>query len=195
MQILFLRLRSMACTHHVEGVICVHQRLHRIFEGILPLYEGMEVTLRIHLERIASGDRVPVIAIGHFTEVQFAAINEGRAALDLHVLEQNEILFMGRHLHKSRANDGYQIEDIVRQIMSALSVEALAHINTFVSYTQNPSAREDGFGNQVYDRAVFEMTARKPRAELFSVMPKGDLKKPTKKAAVKQPFCETISGN
>lgn len=194
MQILFLRFGSMACSY-VGDCHCVHHRLHSFYEGILPLYEGMEIILRVHLERIANGDKPPMIAVGRFTEVQFAAINEGRAALDLHILEQNEILFMGRHLHRSRSNDGYHVEDILRQILSALSIDALAHINTYVSYTQNPNAREDGYGNQVYDRAVFEMTARKPRAELYSVMPKGDLKKPTKKAAVKQPSCETIPGN
>jgi hypothetical protein len=144
----------------------------------------MEVTLREHLERVANGDRPPMIAIGRFTEVQFATINAGRTALDLHILEQNEILFIGRHLHASRSKDGYHLDDIIRQILSALSEEALAHIDTFVSYTQNPIARDDGYGNQVNDRAVFEMTARKPRAELYSVMPKGDTIKPTKKATL-----------
>jgi hypothetical protein len=156
----------------------------------MPLYDGMEATIRGHLERLAKGERVPMIVVGFFTEVQFAAINASRAAMDLHLLEQNEILFMGRHLHASRSKDGYHVEDIVMQIVSALCAEALAHLNSFVSYTQNPTARDDGYGNQVNDRAVFEMTARKPRAELYSVIPKGDSIKPgeqvarsTKKAA------------
>lgn len=131
-----------------------------------------------------------MIVIGCFTDVQFAAINASRAAMDLHLLEQNQIVFMGRHLHASRSKDGYHVDDIVLQIISALSADALAHLDSFVSYTQNPHARDDGYGNQVNDRAVFEMTARKPRAELYSVMPKGDNFKPgrqiaeaTKKAA------------
>ena len=147
----------------------------------MPLYDGMEARLREHLERVANGDRVPMIVIGCFTDVQFAAINTGRAALDLHLLEQNEIVFIGRHLHTSRSKDGYHLDDIVRQILSALSDDALAHIDAIVSYTQNPNARDDGYGNQVHDRAVFEMTAKKPRAELYSVMPKGDKLKPNKK--------------
>jgi hypothetical protein len=141
----------------------------------------MELTLRRHLERLAQGDKVPMIAIARFTDVQFAAINAGRAALDLHVLEQNEIVFIGRHLHTSRSKDGYHIDDIVRQIVSALSAEALAEIQTHVSCMQNPNARDDGYGNQVFDRAVFEMTAKKPRAELYSVIPKGDKIRPNKK--------------
>lgn len=148
----------------------------------MPLFAGMEASIREHLALLSAGQRVPVIVIGYFTDTQFVSINEGRAAQDMHLLEQNEILFMGRHLHTSRAKDGYNIDDIVAQIMSGLSAEAVAHIDSFVSYTQNPIARNDGYGNQVHDRAVFEMTARKPRAELYSVIPKGDSIKPTKKA-------------
>jgi hypothetical protein len=111
----------------------------------------MEVTLREHLERLAKGDKVPMIAIARFTDVQFAAINAGRTALDLHVLEQNEIVFIGRHLHTSRSKDGYHIDDIVRQIVSSLSEESLAEIQTHVSCMQNPNARDDGYGNQVFD--------------------------------------------
>ena len=126
----------------------------------MPLYNGMEATLRAHLERLARGERVPMIAIGRFTKVQFAAINAGRAALDLHVLEQNEIIFIGRHLHSSRSSDGYHIDDIVRQIVSALSAEAIAEIQTHVSFMQKPNARDDGYGNLVFDRAIFEMTPK-----------------------------------
>lgn len=122
-----------------------------------------------------------MIVIGCFTDAQFAAINEGRGALGLHLLNQNEIVFIGRHLHTSRTKDGYHIGDIVGQITSALCEGAVAAIETHVSYVQNPITRDDGYGNLVYDRAVFEMTARKPRAELYSVIPKGDTNKPNKK--------------
>lgn len=141
----------------------------------------MEAKLREHLERLAKGDKVPMIVIACFTDAQFAAINAGRSALDLHVLEQNEIIFIGRHLHNSRSSDGYHIDDIVKQIASALCEDALPDIRKHNSCMQNPFSRHDGYGNLVYDRAVFEMTARKPRAELFSVIPKGDIVKPNKK--------------
>jgi hypothetical protein len=147
----------------------------------LALYDGIEAKIKDHLERLSKGEKVPMIAIACFTDAQFASINAGRAALDLHVLEQNEIVFIGRHLHTSRASDGYNIDDIVMQIKSALCEEARANIQTHVSYTQNPNARDDGYGNSVHDRAVFEMTAKKPKAELFSVIPKGDKTKPNKK--------------
>jgi hypothetical protein len=48
---------------------------------------------------------------------------------------------------------------------------------------ENPSGRPAGYGNIVHDRAIFECTQRKPRAELFSVFPKGDTRKPVTKNA------------
>jgi hypothetical protein len=41
--------------------------------------------------------------------------------------------------------------------------------------------RNDGYGNMVRDRAILELTQRKPRAELYSVMPKGDTIKPPRR--------------
>ncbi|MFA9487035.1 hypothetical protein LU276_08525 [Moraxella haemolytica] len=40
--------------------------------------------------------------------------------------------------------------------------------------------RDDGYGNMVWDWAIFEMTAKQPKIELFSVIPKGDDNKPPK---------------
>jgi hypothetical protein len=124
---------------------------------------------------------VPLITIGEFTQTQFAYINLGRRKLDLHELAENRIVFIGRHLYTSRSQDGYSIDDIVTQIRSALSADAVAQIQKSMSCTQNPNPRDDGYGNAVRDRAIFEMTARKPRAELYSVIPKGDAKKPKEK--------------
>ena len=59
----------------------------------MPLYDGMEETVRAHLERLAKGEKVPMMIIGCFTDVQFEAINQSRTALDLHVLERNEIFY------------------------------------------------------------------------------------------------------
>ena len=42
--------------------------------------------------------------------------------------------------------------------------------------------RDDGYGKQVRDHAVLELTARKPRVELFSVIPKGDGRQKNDKA-------------
>lgn len=144
----------------------------------MPLAIDASDRIRANLLAVSHGQRVQIITIGTFTLAQFAEINQARVNLELHPLELNEILFMGRHLFKSRSEDGYSIDDMISQIESALCDAAEVSMNKFMSCLQNPAGREDGYGNVVFDRAVFEMTARKPRAELFSVIPKGDTKKP-----------------
>lgn len=39
---------------------------------------------------------------------------------------------------------------------------------------ENPVPRPDRYVNAVCDRAIFECSARHPRPELFSVVPRGD---------------------
>ena len=105
------------------------------------------------------------------------------ARLGLHEIESPEIVFIGRHIYASRSKDGYTIDDMVVQIESALSSASVVFANPKMTAMANPQARPDGYGNRVHDRAIFECTQRKPRTELFSVIPKGDVQKPqTKKA-------------
>ena len=136
--------------------------------------------IRANLLTLSLGHRAPFITIGIFTMAQFTQINATRLSLGLHPLERNEIVFMGRHLYNSRSADNYTIDDMLAQIESALGDTAEVAMSKFMSCLQSTLPRADGYGNTVYDRAVFEMTARKPRAELFSVIPKGDLNKPQK---------------
>jgi len=130
------------------------------------------------------------VTIATFTIKQFEDINAVRRGLNLHELESNEIVFIGRHLFNSRTSDGYTIDDIFLQIQSALSEHSLAIVNQRMSSIQATIGREDGYGNTVFDQAIFEMTQRKPRAELFSVIPKGDRNKPqnAKSPPVGEPF-------
>lgn len=151
----------------------------------MPLYHDAQDKIRYNLQKIQSGDRAPLVAIGYLTDFQFEQMNLRRAALSLLLLEQNEIIFIGKHLFSSRAKDGYTIDDVIDQIVSALSDHSVVNISPTWSRIDNPTPRPDRYGNNVMDRGVFEMTAKKPRAELFSVMPKGDnikpinIKKPT----------------
>ena len=151
----------------------------------MPLYEDAEEKIRFNLLKIHSGERAPLVAIGFLTDAQFEQLNLRRAALDLHLLHQNEIILIGKHLFNSRAKDGYTVDDIIDQIVSALSAVSVVNISETWSRIDNPAPRFDRYGNTVNDRGIFEMTAKKPRAELFSVMPKGDnikpisIKKPT----------------
>ncbi|TIM99998.1 MAG: hypothetical protein E5Y38_14910 [Mesorhizobium sp.] len=47
-----------------------------------------EEAIRENLVRLQKGSKAPLIAIGNFTETQFAEINSGRAAFKLHALEE-----------------------------------------------------------------------------------------------------------
>ena len=123
-----------------------------------------------------------IVSIATFTIKQFDDINAVRRGLKLHELESLEIVFMGRHLFKSRSAEGYTIDDMFLQIQGALGEQSLAIVNPKMSSIQAVVGRDDGYGNTVLDQAIFEMTQRKPRAELFSVIPKGDRNKPPQNA-------------
>lgn len=127
---------------------------------------------------IASGERAPVIEIGALTHAQFTIVNSARTALGLPEIRENAIVFLGRHLFNSRAADGYTIDDMIEQIESSLDENSVVLIQPRMTAMENPNRRADQYGNSVNDRAIFEATARKPRIELFSVIPKGDAVKP-----------------
>ncbi|WP_114801206.1 hypothetical protein U0021_09005 [Moraxella canis] len=147
----------------------------------MPLYENAIQTIKNNLQQLQNGERPKFVAIGYFTDEQFAKINEFRIANDLPPLEQNEILYMGRHHFESRVKkDGYKISDLIQQITNAISENSKVIITQRMTAIQNQTPRNDGYGNLVTDRAIFELTTKKPRAELFSVIPKGDNNKPPK---------------
>ncbi len=149
----------------------------------MPLYPNAKPQIIANLQIIVAGGRASLIAVGTFTEQQFNDLNAVRRGLGLHEIESQEIVFIGRHIYVSRSKDGYTINDMILQIESALSAAAVVFANPKMTAMNNPLARADGYGNWVHDRAIFECTQRKPRAELFSVVPKGDDQKPqTKKA-------------
>lgn len=146
----------------------------------MPLYNDGEASIIENLRRLSLGERAPMVAIGCFTQIQFTELNLQRKNAGLHLLEDNEILFIGKHLYESRSRDGYTRDDMLSQIVSAMSSTSVSFTSEIVTFTQNPNTRNDGYGNMVNDRAVFEMTRKKPKAELYSVMPKGDQHKPPK---------------
>lgn len=146
----------------------------------VPLYDDAVERIRFNLTRIQAGEKAPLTEIGCLTDLQFEQINVSRAKLDLHLLEQNEIIIVGRHLYKSRSKDGYTIDDMIDQIVSALSIKSVVDVSADWSRIDNPIPRPDRYGNSINDRGVFEMTSKKPRAELFSVIPRGDVSKPPK---------------
>jgi hypothetical protein len=142
----------------------------------MPLYVDAVGLISINLERIAAGRKVRPIAIGLLTERQLGAINQSRQArADPLPVVIAEVLFIGQHIYNSRVvRDGYTIDDVLEQIVSAMDAAAVFIPTSRAAAIQNHRKRADGYGKLVQDMAVFECTARHPRPELFSVVPKGD---------------------
>ncbi len=92
---------------------------------------------------------------------------------------QAEVVFVGRHIYERRILfDGYSIDDVVLQIVSAMADSAVIRMSQKMTALQSTQKRSDGYGNDVTDEAVLECTGKYPRPELYSVIPKGDDIKP-----------------
>lgn len=145
----------------------------------MPLNPDARQILRASLVMLAQGEKPLVVTIGYLTVEQHTTINEHRATQKLPALESAEVVFLGRHLYNSRVvTDGYTIDDILDQIESAMSANSMVIATHKMTALKNKTARNDRYGNLVCDEAVFELTQRRPKAELLSVIPKGDKNKP-----------------
>lgn len=140
----------------------------------MPIDPNKRDAIRANLQRIANGEKPPLIVIGELTQKQFADINAYRSAEQLPALESAVVVYQGRHHYESRSKDGYTIEDMVLQIESALSAHSEVVAGKKMTGIQNKQGRNDGYGHTVKDLVVLELTSRKPRAEALSVIPKGD---------------------
>lgn len=144
----------------------------------MPLYDNAIDTIRANLEQLQNGERPRFQAIGKLTDEQLETINQKQIEKGFPIVQCNEILYMGRHHYESRViRDGYQIDDLIKQIESSLAESSVIENNKVLKSTV---LRDDGYGNMVEDWAVFEMTAKRPKMELFSIIPKGDNNKPPK---------------
>jgi hypothetical protein len=147
----------------------------------MALYGNGTALIRKNLEDLHQGKRVSLVVIGILTQKQHEDINALKEKLNLPLLQNPEIVFIGSHLYKSRVTqDGYTLDDVMLQIESAMAVTSVVRDGSPMTNMRSTIRRADGYGNLVYDQAVFELTTRKPRAELFSVIPKGDKNKPKK---------------
>lgn len=140
----------------------------------MPLYQNAIGLIRLNLEMIQAGEKPKVVSVGYLTEVQHQAINQIRQAEGKPLLAEPLVIFMGRHLYNSRSADGYTVDDMLAMIESAMSSDALAHATHTLTGILNHNIREDAYGNKITDLAVFELYAKRPKAELYSVIPKGD---------------------
>jgi len=146
----------------------------------MPLYRNAVDLIRANLGQIAMGNKPQGVVIGCLTDRQLVEINQARAAHHPPLPPVvGEVLFYGKHMFKSRVmRDGYTVEDVVDQIASAMDAAAVFVHAPNMTTLQNRTGRRDRYGNIVKDLAVFECSARHPRPEPFSVMPKGDAIKP-----------------
>jgi hypothetical protein len=145
-------------------------------EEFMPLNPSAIDLVRANLQLLSEGGRPRFVSIGYLTEAQHQAINALRLAEGKPLLDDPEILLMGRHLYNSRSADGYTIDDMVAMIANALSTDSVAVSHWKMTGILNSTHRADGYGSQVQDLAVLELYARRPKAELYSVIPKGDTK-------------------
>jgi len=147
----------------------------------MPLYADAKAIVRANLLAIQAGQKVRGVPIGTLTAPQLAFINAQRSEDGLPEVVA-EVLFVGAHIYKRRIlKDGYEIEDVVAEIESALSEASVFIVTDYMTALQNPVPRADRLGNRVHDRAILECTRYRPNPELFSVQPKGDFIKPAKK--------------
>lgn len=147
----------------------------------MPLFDNAPALIRTQLNEIEKGNRVRPIVVGTLTSIQLQTINDQRARESRPPII-DEVLFLGKHLYEGRVQrDGYTIEDVIEQISSAMDASAVVMASSKMTIMQNPTPRPDRYGNQVCDMVVLECTARRPKPELYSVIPKGDTNKPPQK--------------
>lgn len=148
----------------------------------MPLYPNALSLIREQLEKIARGEKPAAIAIGVLTQQQVESINLARRERRNHLGHpapfppiEPEIVMIGRHLYTSRiVKDGYSIDEVLFQINNALDASA-QHINTKrATLIQDRKGRTNRYGEFVRDEVVLECTAKYPRPELLSVIPKGE---------------------
>ncbi len=133
------------------------------------------------LDRIRLGQRVSIIEIGELTYEQHQAINRLRLSYTLPVLESPRIVYLRTHHYRSRSADGYTIHDMAQSLVAALCSEARVIPTHKMTALQPHAPMTDNYGIQVRPMAILELTARKPRAEAYSIIPKGDEGGPAKK--------------
>ena len=128
--------------------------------------------IRANLEALQREKKAPLVAVGYLTDVQLNAIN-GQRRLSGYPPIVAEVLFIGRHIHKSRiVEDGYAVDDVLDQIEGGMDAASVVLMPSKMAAMENVIPREDRYGNMVRDRVVFECSTRHPKAELFGVMPK-----------------------
>jgi hypothetical protein len=144
----------------------------------MPLHDGAIDRIRVQLEDIGRGRRVDILIIGMLSDEQHARICAVRRSRRLPEVESKELVYLGRHHYESRVAQGYCIADLLLQLAAATAADADVHAVGKMTSLKSRRERDDGHGCRVRDMAILELTARKPRVEIFSVIPVGDGRSP-----------------
>jgi hypothetical protein len=148
----------------------------------MPLDDNAAELILQQLHRIERGERVGLLEIGELTSAQFEEIVRLKRELGHEPPGSSRLVYLGRHHYDSRVRrDGYTIGDLVLQLEAALAESSTIEIAKHMTAVVSASERVDGYGNSVRDRAILELQARKPRAEVYSAIPKGDRVSPRNK--------------
>jgi hypothetical protein len=153
----------------------------------MALNADAEARIRNNLEALRDGKRVKPVSVGTLTAAQLAVINNYREKKHQLPPIEADVVFFGSHIYERRiATDGYSIDDVIDQIQSAFR-DTSRVINGTMTALRNPTNRADRYGNSVRDEVVLECSRKYPKAELYSVVPRGDNTKPVdkKEAATK----------
>lgn len=147
----------------------------------MPLYDNAERLIRGNIAVIKRGKKPNAVVVGYLTDAQMEAINTYRRSRNWEPIER-DVVFVGTHVYQSRVvQDGYSEDDLIAQIKSAFSAACKYIPTQKMTVLQNPTLRESGYGCLVKDELTLECSTRLPKAELYSVVPRGDMNhKPNK---------------
>jgi hypothetical protein len=133
----------------------------------MPLNDNAARLIRENLEAIKSGGRGRLVVIGTLTPEQLAILNAEQARRNFPPMVA-DVLFVGRHVYKSRCiGNGYTIDDVIEQITGAMHEGSIVNTATKMNVLISQIVRVDAYGNQITEKAVLECTARHPSPELF----------------------------
>jgi hypothetical protein len=92
-----------------------------------------------------------------------------------------DLVFRGSHIYDRRiCDDGYSVSDVIQQILNATSADSIIVFSPKMTVLRSVHPRIDSMGNRVVDEVVLECTGKHPRAEIYGVIPRGDILKPGK---------------
>lgn len=146
----------------------------------MPLVPDAERLIRGCFAALRRGEKPRRVTIGYLTQQQVEDINAERKLRNFVPLS-GELFFVGRHIYERRVlDDGYTEDDVITMMRMA-AAETCCFIQTRkMTVLQSQNHRPSGYGCMVRDELTLECS-RSPLAEVYSVVPRGDMHHKPKK--------------